>query len=52
MDKKVGSVDLDELRKAREELNQEIGVETDPDMYSDYNPNRATDADILRRNKR
>lgn len=46
MDKKVGSVDLDELRKAREELNQEIGVETDPDMYSDYNPNRATDADI------
>ncbi len=40
MDKNVSSVDLDELRKAREELNNEIGVETDPNMYSDYNPNR------------
>ena len=36
----VSSVDLDELRKAREELNQEIGVENDPNMYKDYNPNR------------
>ena len=36
----VSSVDLDELRKAREALNQEIGVENDPNMYKDYNPNR------------
>lgn len=40
MDKNVSGVDLDELLKAREELNNEIGVETDPNMYSDYNPNR------------
>lgn len=40
MDKNVSGVDLDELLKAREELNKEIGVETDPNMYSDYNPNR------------
>ena len=42
MDKNVGSVDLDELRKAREELDKERGVETDPKMYDDYNPNRST----------
>ena len=42
MDKNVGSVDLDELRKAREELDKERGVETDPNMYDDYNPNRST----------
>lgn len=42
MDKNVGSVDLDELRKAREELDKERGVETDPNMYDDYNPNRDT----------
>lgn len=40
MDKNVSGVDLEELLKAREELNKEIGVETDPNMYSDYNPNR------------
>jgi len=40
LDKNVSGVDLDELLKAREELNKEIGVETDPNMYSDYNPNR------------
>ncbi len=40
MDKNVGSVDLEELKKAREELNQERGIETDPNMYADYNPNR------------
>lgn len=40
MDKNVGSVDLDELLKARQELNSERGIETDPNMYSDYNPNR------------
>lgn len=40
MDKNVGSVDLAELMKAREELNQERGIETDPDMYKNYNPNR------------
>lgn len=43
MDKNVSGVDLDELLKAREELNKEIGVETDPNMYSDYNPNRKTE---------
>lgn len=40
MDKNVSGVDLEELLKAREELNNERGVETDPNMYSDYNPNR------------
>lgn len=40
MDKNVSGVDLEELMKAREELDKEKGVETDPNMYSDYNPNR------------
>lgn len=40
MDKNIGGVDLEELMKAREELDRERGVETDPNMYSDYNPNR------------
>ena len=40
MEKNVGSVDLDELLKARQELNSERGIETDPNMYKDYNPNR------------
>ena len=47
MDKNVSSVDLDELRKAREELNREIGVETDPNMYNDYNPNRESSTEEL-----
>ncbi len=38
MDKKVGSLDLDELKKAREELDRERGIETDPHMYDNYNP--------------
>ena len=40
MDKNVGSVDLEELKKAREELNRERGIETDPHMYDNYNPDR------------
>ena len=40
MDKNVSGVDLDELLKARQELNAERGIETDPNMYNDYNPNR------------
>ena len=40
MDKNVSGVDLEELMKAREELDKERGVETDPNLYSDYNPNR------------
>lgn len=40
MEKNVGSIDLEELKKAREELNQERGIETDPNMYANYNPNR------------
>lgn len=40
----VSSVDLDELRKAREELNKEAGIENDPDMYKDYNPNREVES--------
>lgn len=40
MDKSVSGVDLDELKKAREELNLEQGVESDPNMYDDYNPNK------------
>lgn len=43
MDKNVGSVDLEELKKAREELNRERGIETDPNMYNDYNPNRSAE---------
>ena len=45
MDKNVSGVDLEELMKAREELNQERGVETDPNMYKDYNPNRNTESE-------
>ena len=40
MDKNVSGVDLEELQKAREALDKERGVETDPNLYSDYNPNR------------
>ena len=40
MDKNVGSVDLEELKRVREELNRERGIETDPNMYSNYNPDR------------
>lgn len=40
MDKNVGSVDLEELKRAREELNRERGIETDPNMYANYNPDR------------
>ena len=47
MDKNVGSVDLAELMKAREELNQERGIETDPDMYKNYNPNRNAESSSL-----
>ena len=38
MDKNVGSVDIEELKRAREELNRERGIESDPNMYSNYNP--------------
>lgn len=41
MDKNVSGVDLEELKRAREELDKERGVETDPNMYNNYNPNRA-----------
>ena len=40
MEKNVSGVDLDELQKAREALDKERGVETDPNLYNDYNPNR------------
>lgn len=40
MEKNVGSVDLAELMKAREEMNRDMGIATDPDMYKNYNPNR------------
>ena len=43
MEKKVGSVDLEELKKAREALNNELGIENDPNMYNNYNPNRETE---------
>ena len=43
MESNVSGVDLEELKKAREELDAELGVETDPKMYDDYNPNRAAD---------
>lgn len=39
MEKSVGGVDLEELMRARQELDQERGVETDPNMYDDYNKN-------------
>ncbi len=40
MDKNVGSVNLDELRAARESLDRERGIETDPNMYNDYDPEK------------
>ena len=40
MDKNVGSVNLDELRAAREALDKERGIETDPNMYNGYDPDR------------
>lgn len=40
MDKNVGSVNLDELKEAREALNKEMGIETDPNMYSGYDPEK------------
>lgn len=40
MDKNVGSVNLDELKAAREALNRERGIETDPNMYSNYDPEK------------
>lgn len=46
MDKNVSGVDLEELLKAREELDKERGVETDPNMYSDYNPNRESEQSL------
>ncbi len=39
----VGFVDIEELKKVREELNRERGIETDPNMYNNYNPNRANE---------
>lgn len=45
MDKNVGNVDINELMRAREELDRERGVETDPNMYSNYNPNRTNEAE-------
>lgn len=44
MEKSVGSVDIEELRKAREELNRERGIVTDPNMYKNYNPNRTEES--------
>ena len=40
MDKNVGSVNLDELKAAREALNNDLGIETDPNMYNDYDPEK------------
>ncbi len=40
MDKNVSSVNLDELKAAREALDRERGVETDPNMYNDYDPEK------------
>ena len=40
MDKNVGSVNLDELKAAREALDRERGIETDPNMYNDYDPEK------------
>ena len=40
MEKNVGSVNLDELRAAREALDRERGVETDPNMYNNYDPDK------------
>lgn len=43
MDKNVSGVDLEELLKARQELDSERGIETDPNLYSGYNPNRESE---------
>ena len=40
MDKNVGSVNLDELKAAREALDRERGIETDPNLYNDYDPEK------------
>lgn len=40
MDKNVGSVNLDELKAAREALNRDMGIENDPNMYNDYDPEK------------
>lgn len=40
MDKNVSSVNLDELKAARVALDKERGVETDPNMYNDYDPEK------------
>lgn len=40
MDKNVSSVNLDELKEAREALDKERGVETDPNMYNSYDAER------------
>ena len=45
MDKNVGGVDLEELMRARAELDRERGVETDPDMYSDYGKDHSQPAE-------
>lgn len=47
MEKNVGSVDLEELKKAREALNEERGIETDPTMYNNYNPDRKNEDDLV-----
>ena len=36
MEGNVSGIDLSELLKARQELNQEFGIETDPNMYNNY----------------
>ena len=38
MGKNVGSVNLDELKAAREALDRERGIESDPNMYNNYDP--------------
>jgi hypothetical protein len=40
LDKNVSSVNLDELKAARESLDRERGIETDPNMYNDYDPEK------------
>lgn len=43
MEKNVSGVDLEELKRAREQLNEEMGIENDPNMYDNYNPNRLSE---------
>ena len=40
MDKNVSSVNLDELKAARVALDKELGIESDPNMYNDYDPEK------------